>query len=172
MNQSVINICIVIVAAIVLFVVLRFLNNQGLNIIPNVPINESFEASQNGQVSGVNMDNIGSDSLGDFQGGAQQPNSNNGTNTPQLTAQDLLPQNAASNTWANANPTGSGSLVDKNLLQAGHHIGINTVGQTLRNANLQLRSDPPNPQVKVSPWLQSTIDPDANRLPFEIGCSA
>ena len=28
---------------------------------------------------------------------------------------------------------------------------------------------PPNPQVKVSPWLQSTIEPDTNRKPMEIG---
>jgi hypothetical protein len=50
-----------------------------------------------------------------------------------------------------------------------HHIGVNTVGQTLRNANRQLRSEPPNPQVKVSPFLQTTIGPDTNRKPLEIG---
>lgn len=87
----------------------------------------------------------------------------------QLTAQELLPQNDESNVWAQTYPTGEGSLKDKNLLQAGYHVGINTVGQTLRNANLQLRSDPPCPQQIVSPWLQSTIDPDLNRRPFEIG---
>ena len=68
-----------------------------------------------------------------------------------------------STAWAQVNPQGSGTLKDRNFLQAGHHIGINTVGQTLRNANLQLRSEPPNPQVKVSPWIQSTINPDTNR---------
>jgi hypothetical protein len=86
----------------------------------------------------------------------------------QLTANDLLPQNNSS-TWAQVNPSGEGNLKDKNFLQAGHHIGINTVGQTLRNANLQIRSEPPNPQVIVSPWLQSTINPDMNRKSFEIG---
>lgn len=86
----------------------------------------------------------------------------------QLTAKELLPENNSS-TWAQVNPSGSGNLEGKNFLQAGHHIGINTVGQTLRNANLQLRSDPPCPQVIVSPWMQSTINPDMNRKPFEIG---
>lgn len=86
----------------------------------------------------------------------------------QLTAAELLPQDNSS-TWAQVNPTGSGTLKDKNFLQAGHHIGINTVGQTLRNANMQLRSEPPNPQVKVSPWLQTTIEPDMGRKPMEIG---
>ena len=86
----------------------------------------------------------------------------------QLTPQELLPQDSA-NAWAKSNPDGVGSLKDKNFLQSAHHIGVNTVGQTLRNANLQLRSEPANPQVKVSPWAQSTIEPDMNRKPMEIG---
>jgi hypothetical protein len=86
----------------------------------------------------------------------------------QLTADELLPTDNSS-LWAQINPSGEGSFKDKNFLQSGYHIGINTVGQTLRNANLQLRSEPPCPQVKVSPWLQATIEPDLGRKPFEIG---
>jgi hypothetical protein len=86
----------------------------------------------------------------------------------QLNADDLLPKDNAS-LWAQSNPEGEGSLKDRNFLQSGYHIGINTVGQTLRNANQQLRSDPPCPQVKVSPWLQTTIEPDLGRKPMEIG---
>ena len=48
-------------------------------------------------------------------------------------------------------------------------MGIDTVGNSLRNANQQLRSEPANPQVKVSPWNQATIDPDVNRKALEIG---
>lgn len=81
---------------------------------------------------------------------------------------DLLPADANS-TWAQNSPNGQGSLGDKNFLNAGFHVGVNTVGQTLRNANRQLRSDPPNPQVKVSPWNQTTIESDTNRKPMEIG---
>jgi hypothetical protein len=87
----------------------------------------------------------------------------------QLMPQELLPQDTPANQWSLANPQGSGTLKDKNFLQAGYHVGINTVGQTLRNANMQLRSDPPNPQVQVSPWQQTTINPDTNRKPMEIG---
>ncbi len=86
----------------------------------------------------------------------------------QLTADELLPQDNSS-LWAQVNPSGVGSLKDRSFLQAGYNIGINTVGQTLRNANLQLRSEPPCPQVSVSPWLQSTIQSDTSRKPFEIG---
>ncbi len=86
----------------------------------------------------------------------------------QLTADELLPQDNSS-LWAQVNPSGVGSLKDRSFLQAGYNIGINTVGQTLRNANLQLRSEPPCPQIQVSPFLQSTIQPDTSRKPFEIG---
>lgn len=85
-----------------------------------------------------------------------------------LTAEDLLPKDAANSKWAQVNPAGQGELKNQNFLTAGYHVGINTVGTTLRNANRQLRSDPPNPQVKVSPWNQTTILPDLNRRPLEI----
>lgn len=84
-----------------------------------------------------------------------------------LSSVDLLPRDANS-MWAQVNPSGQGSLADQNFLTSGFHIGINTVGQSLRNANRQIRSEPLNPQVKVSPWLQTTIEPDINRRPLEI----
>lgn len=83
--------------------------------------------------------------------------------------QDLLPKDSNSS-WAAANPRGAGELANVNLLKAGHHAGIDTVGGTLRNANLQLRSEPPNPKTQVSPWSNSTIEPDLMRVPLELGC--
>jgi hypothetical protein len=56
-----------------------------------------------------------------------------------------------------------------NLLRAGHWNGIDTVGSSLRNANLQVRSEPPNPQSPVSIWNNTTISPDMMRVPLEIG---
>lgn len=67
---------------------------------------------------------------------------------------------------------GGGGLSNVNLLRAGYHAGINTVGSSLRNANLQVRSEPPNPQVQVSPWGNTTIQPDLMRVPLEIGCGS
>lgn len=86
-----------------------------------------------------------------------------------LTADDLLPKDAANSKWAQVNPAGQGDLKDQNFLNAGYHVGINTVGSSLRNPNMQLRSEPPNPQMKVSPWNQTTIESDLNRKPLEIG---
>jgi len=88
---------------------------------------------------------------------------------PQLTAKDLLPANDEADIWAETNPEGEGNVADKNFLTAGHHIGVDTVGQSLRNANYGLRSEPPNPREVVSPWMNTTIDADQNRRPLEIG---
>lgn len=85
-----------------------------------------------------------------------------------LTKDDLLPKDANLK-WAQVNPSSIGDITDKNFLTAGYHLGINTVGQSLRNANLQLRSEIPNPQIAVSPWLISTIEPDVRPVSFEIG---
>jgi hypothetical protein len=86
----------------------------------------------------------------------------------QLTPSELLPKDMNS-IWAEQNPMGPGSLKGKNFLSAGALIGVNTVGQSLRNANLQIRSEPPNPQVAVSIFNQSTIAPDISHRPLEIG---
>jgi hypothetical protein len=85
----------------------------------------------------------------------------------QLSPSELLPKDQNS-VWAEQNPMGPGSLKGKNFLSAGALIGVNTVGQSLRNANLQLRSEPPNPQIPISIFNQSTIQPDTNRRPLEI----
>jgi len=92
---------------------------------------------------------------------------------PQATAAmmdpaDLLPRDTNSQ-WAQLNPAGQADFQNVNLLKAGFHIGIDTVGSSLRNANLQERSEPPNPTTPVSPWLNSTIEPDLMRRPLEIG---
>ena len=86
-----------------------------------------------------------------------------------LAPSDLLPTDN-NNEWAKLNPSGQGELASVNLLQAGHHTGINTVaGQAMRNSNMQLRSDPPVNKENVGPWNNSTIEADTSRLPFEIG---
>ena len=85
-----------------------------------------------------------------------------------LTSADLLPNQNGFSSWGDAAPENN-ALEGRNFLESGHHFGINTVGQSLRNANVQLRSDPSIPQVDVGPWLQSTIDQDTNKRQFEIG---
>jgi hypothetical protein len=81
---------------------------------------------------------------------------------------ELLP-NGGSNEFSKAYPQGSGDLENVSLLTAGTLQGINTVGTSLRNANLQLRSEPANPRMNIGPWNNSTITADSNRRDLEIG---
>lgn len=82
---------------------------------------------------------------------------------------DLLPKDENSQ-WAALNPNTmtKGDILMPDLLQAGYHIGLDTIGQTLRNPNLQLRSDPIIPKQDIGPWNLSTIEPDIGRVPLEI----
>ena len=89
---------------------------------------------------------------------------------------DLLPSGSSKQIqdFNNTYPVGEGILKGVNFLDAGFHVGVNTIGQSLRNANLNLRAEPSNPQTKVSPWMNSTIGPDLSRNPLddENVCSA
>tara|TARA_Y100000816_G_C25870251_1_gene454239 strand:- start:27 stop:674 length:648 start_codon:yes stop_codon:yes gene_type:complete len=51
--------------------------------------------------------------------------------------------------------------------QAGGQIGTNTTSGSLRNANLSIRSEPPNPMKYVGPWNLSSVYPDLLRRPLE-----
>ena len=88
-----------------------------------------------------------------------------------LKPEDLLPtdESKAIQEFNIAKPVGEGILQGVNMLDSSYHVGVNTVGQSLRNANRQLRSEPPNPQVNVSPWMNTTIGPDLPRRPLEVG---
>lgn len=93
--------------------------------------------------------------------GASNDSQNAGANNSAINSSDLLP--GGDTLHSQVNPSGVGDLLGRNLLNAGHHIGVNTQGCSMRNANRGLRSEPPNPQVQVSPWLQTTICPDLHR---------
>ncbi len=84
-----------------------------------------------------------------------------------LKAEDLLPKDAGNSKWAQVNPAGQGDVQNRNFLTAGYHLGVDTQGNSLRNASHDLRSTPPNPRMRVSIWNQSDIEPDMNRRPLE-----
>ena len=81
---------------------------------------------------------------------------------------DLLPQDKNSQ-FSDFNMLNKGNVVMPDLLDAGYLIGLDTIGQSLRNANLQERSDPIIPKSNVGPWNNSTIEPDLGRVPLEVG---
>jgi hypothetical protein len=138
------------------------------------PANEGFQNNENAgyvteEATNANPNIAGGDIMA-YEGPAQFGNAEAPAGCyprDQLTPAELLPKDTNS-VWAQQNPMGTGSLKGKNFLSAGALIGVNTVGQSMRNANLQLRSEPPNPQVPVSIFNVSTIEPDINRRPLEI----
>lgn len=87
---------------------------------------------------------------------------------PVANPSDLLPTDKNSQ-WASLNPVDSSNPQMPDMLKAGHHIGLDTIGNTLRNPNLQLRSDPVISKQDIGPWNQSTIEADLTRVPLEVG---
>jgi hypothetical protein len=136
-------------------------------------INNGFQAND---ASGYNYGSLNGENenskLTGIKEGFETPSSQDPTTCikkEKLTSQDLLPKDAQNLIWSKINPSSQANIEDQNFLTAGYHIGVNTIGQSLRNANLQLRSEIPNPQVAVSPWLISTIEPDIRSTTLEIG---
>lgn len=188
LNNDLVRIGLVILAGILL---LQLLNRQ--SSVPAVaqgkPSDESMEnnvsQSQESQVSEQSPEPVANNQQQESES-VMPSSSNDSVNAPvqsgasvsdrpkdcfprdTLSANDLLPQDKYSK-WAEVNPEGTGELKDRNFVEAGWHHGVDTVGQSLRNANYQFRSEPANPQVKVGIWNQSTIGPDTNRRPLEIG---
>ena len=87
-----------------------------------------------------------------------------------LTANELLPKGEIGASWAAVNPSSMGDLKGQNFLEAGYHTNtaIAGVSQQNRNASWDVRSEPPNPQSKVGPFLNTTIEPN----PFKRGLDA
>lgn len=75
----------------------------------------------------------------------------------QLTTNDLLPIYDEANDFAKQNPA-SKLLQEQNFLQAGYHMGINTVIQSNKIPYLDIRSAPPIPKGEAGPWNQSSYE--------------
>lgn len=98
--------------------------------------------------------------VGGIQG--RTPSSQQTYQETTLSSSELLPNGKIGADWAAVNPVGADDLKGQNFLQAGYHSNINIVGiaQTKRNQSYDIRSEMPNPQSKVGPFLNTTIDPD------------
>lgn len=80
---------------------------------------------------------------------------------------ELLPK-SDSNVLSKLNPMSNDAQVLPDMLGAGAMMGSQS--SSLRNANLQVRSDPAIAKVDVGPWSNSTIEADNMRVPLELGC--
>jgi hypothetical protein len=80
---------------------------------------------------------------------------------------DLLPQEINKD-WFESNFSNARIKIgNDNLINTDRYmVGINTIGQSLKNPSYDLRPSPPCPKVTVSPWNNSTIEPDFNIKPW------
>jgi hypothetical protein len=88
--------------------------------------------------------------------------------TDKLSPSDLLPIDIDAKQFSEANPKVDGSVVNVSLVDPRAFVGVDSVGGSLRNSNLQIRSEPANPIVQdLTPFNNSTISPDLLRRPLE-----
>lgn len=81
-------------------------------------------------------------------------------------ATDLLPKSSvAQANFGEFAPTDA--LRGANFLDPVKFIGVDTQGSSLKNANYDLRSSLPITKSSVSPWLNSSYEPDLMRRPLE-----
>lgn len=172
-NFTVRVVLILVALGLAVLLITQYNKKEGFKTVPVKPdIPEDIDDADEGiddEPEEVDTINTIKPSNEDTNESFENVTSTHASKKDKLTADDLLPKDAANSKWAQVNPSGQGDIKKQNFLTAGHHIGINTVGTNLRNPNLQIRSEPANPKMNVSPWLQSTIDHDDMRRPFELG---
>jgi hypothetical protein len=91
------------------------------------------------------------------------------TKATKFNASDYLPKQVNKKWWNTDFSVAKKKVNNKNLIPTQNYItGINTVASSLRLANHDLRARPANPQIVVSPWLNTTVAPDHNTKPLGI----
>ena len=88
-------------------------------------------------------------------------------NMDNYNAKDFLP-NEINDEWFETDfSLAKYQLNDDKLINTERYIiGINTVGQSLKNASHDIRGTIPNPKFVISPWNNSTYEPDFNLKPL------
>ena len=166
-NNKFLGLFIVLVIVVLVGVLYRYNGQKGLlsdsmsnNPFSNVGNVESTKSTQQGAEQ-MNKQPVALTS--------GTPPNNTCNNKPVMDPKQLLPSDN-NNEWSNIMP--NNDLKNVGMLNAGHHVGMNTVGSSLRNPNLQLRSEPTIPQSNIGPWNNTTMEADTLRRPLEIGGSS
>lgn len=58
------------------------------------------------------------------------------------------------------------SVKNRHLINITKPIGVNTIGSSLKNASYDIRGRPANPKAVISPWMNSSIEPDVSLKPL------
>jgi hypothetical protein len=124
-----------------------------------------FEGASNDNDSGASLDAAFERPV------ASQPRAENVNmkeqDTKKYNAADFLPKEVNSE-WFNTDfSQAKVNVDDTNLINTERYvIGVNTVGQSLKNASYDIRGTIANPKFAVSPWNNSTYEPDTNIKPL------
>ena len=131
----------------------------------------NFIDDNNDLVSGSQRDNDGfmefdesEGKLAGYKGGKRREL----TDEEIFKAEDYLPQEEAKD-WFEVMPEPIQSK-NRHLISVTRPVGINTIGTSLKNASYDIRGCPVNPKFVISPFLNSSIEPDYNikDVPFFI----
>jgi hypothetical protein len=77
---------------------------------------------------------------------------------------DLLPSTTGAN-WGNLYPVqNDGGVYVPSMIDPSFSIGINTISNTLKNPSLDLRSEFVIPKQVVSPFLNSSYEPNISKI--------
>ena len=144
----------------------RYKAGDGDDISPDSVVQTPLVMEQNAGVMGMDVDSIDS-----MYAPAEVSISNNDLQTSCAAANgvglasSLLPREAASSdNFGEFAP--DQILKGQSFLQPRDQVGVpETLGGALRNANQQIRAEPPNPK-KPYVWQNSTIAPDTMQRPL------
>ena len=88
-------------------------------------------------------------------------------NNKKYNAKDFLPKEINDEWFDTDFSQAKHDINDNKLINTDKYIiGVNTVGQSLKNASYDIRGTVPNPKTSVSPWNNSTYEPDYNIKPL------
>jgi hypothetical protein len=91
----------------------------------------------------------------------------NKKNVQNYNAKDFLPKEINDQWFDTDFSQAKTNIQDDKLINTERYvIGINTVGQSLKNASYDIRGTIANPKFSVSPWNNSTYEPDYNIKPL------
>lgn len=143
--------------------------NQGNNVGADLQTDDNMIDSvlntkiQGNDLGQSNVANVNDDSTSITAKNMQKLAIENENNKLKFKSSELLPTEVNKDWFETDFSHAQVNVNNDNLVVTDKYvIGVNTVGQSLKNPSYDLRAAPPCPKFTVSPWLQSTIEPDFN----------
>lgn len=153
-------------------------SNKKLDPVPTLPSQTTGAPvmpimPQELKLNTTNYDTLNIDSYADYNSAFEAKLKNdavvdiNSKNMEKYNAKDFLPKEYNKSWFDTDFSQAKYNINDDNLINTDKYIiGINTVGQSLKNPSYDIRGTIPNPKFSVSPWNNSTYEPDFNIKPL------